>query len=569
MKVIFTTGAFDLLHKNHIKFLKKCKEYGNYLIVGLCSDKLLKSYKREPILSYCQRYKMLNELSFIDKIIKIDLFTKNIPIKFYIENKIDYQVQINSDKVKYYNRKDIKFIFINPSYGLHTTNIINKIQNKITKVCLVGGTSTTHYLASILGEKPDFKVNILTRNPSKWSTTINCLDKSDYIIATGIINKISDDPKEVIPDSNIIIISVPSFCLEDIVKKISPYITENTIIGKLPGTGGFDWIIKKYITTKNITFFGTQRLPFVVRKINYGHSCLVYGHKKKIPFCCIPNSESDNVKKILNEIFTYDCIPLDNYLNITLVPSNPILHTSRFYSLFKNWTNNVKYDKPIKFYEEWDDISYENLKGCDNEVQKICNSLPNMENVLSLEKSYIYNYGDNIKDTTNLLTMIKSNKAYAGILTPMKKIDNTYIPDFESRYLTEDIPFGLVILKAIALILDIKTPYFDKILLWGQNIINKEYLVDNKLIGKNINEIIIPQHFNIKNKNDLINFNKNELNKYNKLLILCTNSDPNKTRPIGQIRNKDTFNFPTKLEILKNVSLSNLFKKKKYYKQLL
>ena len=446
--IIFTNGAFDLLHLNHINFLKKAKSYGNYLIVGLSSDELIKSYKREPILSYYQRYKMLNELSFIDKIIKIDTVTKDTSIEFYIENKIDYQVQIDSDKEKYYNRKDIKFIFVNPSYGLHTTNILNKIHNKITKVCLVGGTATTHYLASILGEKSDFKVNILTRNPAKWSTNIKSFDTNNNIIATGIINKISNNPKEVIPNCDITIISVPSFALEDIIKNISPYITENTILGKIPGTGGFDWIVKKYINDKNITIFGTQRLPFVVRTKDYGHSSLVYGHKKKIPFCCIPNSKSDNVKKLLNEIFTYDCVPLDNYLNITLVPSNPILHTSRFYSLFNNWESNITYDKPIKFYEDWDDTSYENLKGCDNEVQKICNNLPNMENVLPLEKSYIYNYADNIKDTTNLLTMIKSNKAYAGILTPMKKINDKYIPDFESRYLTEGYTVWISYIKS-------------------------------------------------------------------------------------------------------------------------
>ena len=114
------------------------------------------------------------------------------------------------------------------------------------------------------------------------------------------------------------------------------------------------------------------------------------------------------------------------------------------------------------------------------------------------------------------------------------------------------------------MILDIKTPYFDKILLWGQKVINKEYLVDNKLIGKDINKIIIPQQFNIKNKNDLIKFNQNSdvPAEASKLLILCSNSSPSKTRPVGQIRNKYTFNFDTKLEILKDASLCNLFNQK-------
>jgi hypothetical protein len=104
--------------------------------------------------------------------------------------------------------------------------------------------------------------------------------------------------------------------------------------------------------------------------------------------------------------------------------------------------------------------------------------------------------------------MIKTNKSYKGILTPMLKKKDGYIPDYESRYLTEDIPFGLLILKSISLILKLKTPYIDKILLWGQKIINKEYLVNNELIGKDINEVNIPQSFGIYTKDDLINFEK-------------------------------------------------------------
>ena len=38
MRKILTYGTFDLLHFGHINILKRAKELGDYLIVGLSTD---------------------------------------------------------------------------------------------------------------------------------------------------------------------------------------------------------------------------------------------------------------------------------------------------------------------------------------------------------------------------------------------------------------------------------------------------------------------------------------------------------------------------------------------------
>ncbi|MCS3234927.1 NAD/NADP octopine/nopaline dehydrogenase family protein [Phocaeicola vulgatus] len=69
-----------------------------------------------------------------------------------------------------------------------------------------------------------------------------------------------------------------------------------------------------------------------------------------------------------------------------------------------------------------------------------------------------------------------------------KKQKKGFLPDFKSRYFTEDFPFGLLIIKSIAEVLNICTPNIDKILLWGQDVLNKEYIHEGELKGKDLSK---------------------------------------------------------------------------------
>ena len=46
MKRVITYGTFDLLHYGHINLLRRAKQYGDYLIVGLSTDEFNWNEKR-------------------------------------------------------------------------------------------------------------------------------------------------------------------------------------------------------------------------------------------------------------------------------------------------------------------------------------------------------------------------------------------------------------------------------------------------------------------------------------------------------------------------------------------
>ena len=67
-QVVLVTGVFDLLHQEHINFLRKAKAAGDILVVGIESDKRVAQIKgvNRPIDSQAVRLNKLTDLKIID-----------------------------------------------------------------------------------------------------------------------------------------------------------------------------------------------------------------------------------------------------------------------------------------------------------------------------------------------------------------------------------------------------------------------------------------------------------------------------------------------------------------------
>jgi D-sedoheptulose 7-phosphate isomerase len=81
--IVFTNGCFDLIHPGHIDLLKKAKALGTKLIVGINSDRSVRSIKGEgrPILSEKDRAEILMSLEMVDEVRIFDELTPEKLIK--------------------------------------------------------------------------------------------------------------------------------------------------------------------------------------------------------------------------------------------------------------------------------------------------------------------------------------------------------------------------------------------------------------------------------------------------------------------------------------------------------
>lgn len=374
-------------------------------------------------------------------------------------------------------------------------------------VCIIGSGNIGTYLAAYISKKPNNKVWLHTSKPEVFSGEIILIEEEMDSSKSIKIHSITSSYEEAVKDADYILITHPSFMFEATIDKIYPYLKVGAIVGTIPGFGGKEFYIDKLIK-KNVIFFGSQRVPSIIRLEKYGESVRLKQKNEFMKIKVIPVQYSNKVAKEMTDFIDIPCIPMKNYLRITLSPSNPTMHPSRLYELFGDYVEGVNvYERNPYFYEEWGEIASTQLLKLDEELEAIFNAF-NVNNDFSTEDIEKIKTRYNIELPSQLSEKINNAPGFLGIDSPMIKMENGYIPDKNSRYFIEDIKFGLCILKAFAEILEVKTPEIDKIVEWGQKFLDREYIVDGRLIGKDISELVIPQTMGITTKEDLIEYYK-------------------------------------------------------------
>lgn len=373
-------------------------------------------------------------------------------------------------------------------------------------VTIIGGGNIGTYLIGKVGQNSNNEVRLLTSQEGFWSDKIEVLNRDGNILYKGLLKKVSSNPKEIIPGSDVIIFTVPSHIFPDIIERINNYLTEDMILGIVPGCGGKEYFCIEYLKRKNLCIFGLQRVPAITRIHTNKHSVYCFGEKSKLFAGIVPGSKVKiDLPMFLSNLLNIECNILPNYLNVTLTPSNPILHTSRIFSMFRDYEKDtVAWKKNPQFYWDWDDVASEILFECSKELQKLCNKLKpiDLNGVVFLPKYYESN-------TPHQLTeKLKSIEAFKGILSPLIKTNDGYIPDLSSRYFMEDFSYGLCIIKGMCAVCNVNTPMIDKILYWYSNIFNLEYFVNNKFIGKDLGKLPLPFNYGIDSYEKIIEFYK-------------------------------------------------------------
>jgi glycerol-3-phosphate cytidylyltransferase len=68
-RIVITYGTFDMFHIGHLNLLKRAKALGDYLIVGVSTDKFNEQKGKKTLIPFEQRAEIVKSIKYVDLVI--------------------------------------------------------------------------------------------------------------------------------------------------------------------------------------------------------------------------------------------------------------------------------------------------------------------------------------------------------------------------------------------------------------------------------------------------------------------------------------------------------------------
>jgi len=345
---------------------------------------------------------------------------------------------------------------------------------------VLGAGNGGQALAAIL-ERHGHEVRLWNRTPNKLQAIRNGINVSGQMVFHTVIDVLTTNIAEAIENAKMIFIVVPASAHLDIAKLLASYIKKDQAIILNPGRTAGCLEVRNALVESGCTdlpvILETQSLFCACRSTNPGEVNIL-SFKMDNSISGIPKTQFTEFKDELESI----------YINLTFMPSalstgleniGAILHPAPVL-LNTGWIESRDVFFPHYYYGISRSIA-EFLEKMDMERLDVAKKYG--LKVRSVKEWHEDNYGTK---GANLFETLQKNSAYASIDAPRVLMH---------RYITEDIPTGLVPISELGRAVGVKTPTIDIIIELGSALLEVDFRKEGRnlrrlgLEGKSINEI--------------------------------------------------------------------------------
>ncbi len=129
-RIVLFQGAWEILNYGHVRAFERAKKEGDWLIVALNTNKLLKKYKgRDAVLPWYQKKRILESIRWIDQVVPahdaspLSLLKKHDADVFVLTREWESS---HADSIAYMKAKGGKVFFSRRYAGVVPTSEIKK-----------------------------------------------------------------------------------------------------------------------------------------------------------------------------------------------------------------------------------------------------------------------------------------------------------------------------------------------------------------------------------------------------------------------------------------------------------
>jgi opine dehydrogenase len=333
-------------------------------------------------------------------------------------------------------------------------------------VAVLGGGNGGHAAAADLSLS-GFKVNFfeLPQFAEPFERVLRTREvRMEGVSRDGVarLNLATTDIHQAIQEAEIIFVITPAFGHRAMAETCAPYVQDGQTVVVMPGSGGsleFARIFKEKKVKKEIAFAETCTLPYGARLKGPGHvSVLIYA--VTLPTGVFPSKMTKEVIPRLKRLYPV-ITPAKDVLEAAINNPNPIVHPAatllsatriehsrgEFYLYAEGMTPSVA--------RTFESLNVERLRICKAMGYKLYH-WDNLE-------FKNYNLGETEEEcrhrilNTSMDAAFGKDGIYAGI--KMKGPEN-----LKDRFVTEDVPYGMVLFSTLGDLLGIPTPTHDAVI---------------------------------------------------------------------------------------------------------
>ncbi|NPV70441.1 MAG: NAD(P)-binding domain-containing protein [Firmicutes bacterium] len=302
----------------------------------------------------------------------------------------------------------------------------------------------------------------------KYPDVLRPIREAGFIRVTGVIGEgeyrpdlVSDSLEDAVTGAEAVMVVTPAFAHGEIAENVAPHLEDDQVIVLHPGrTGGaleFRRIIREMGCARRVYVAEAGTLLYACRKMG-PTEVRVMGVKQKVRLAALPSTDTAHVLGVIGRLFP-QFAGARNVLETSLMNIGAVFHPA------PTLLNMGRIEETLG-----DFLYYHQgiTRGVARIVERVDGERVDVARALGVEVvparewlAEAYGVGG---DT--LYERIQNNAAYSGVKAP---------GNMNVRYITEDVPTGLVPLSSLGRVAGVKTPVMDALIDLASALHDRDY----------------------------------------------------------------------------------------------